>query len=184
MNDSPSLRVHEWLAILIAIGIIGSIALITSLNQDNTKTQTELLGKIDKEGFDVLVRGCVEHPGVYHFNTQVKMGDILAMAGVTPESDLRRYRQDAIITKGRTISVPTRAMITIYVKGAVKLETSFRIPKGTQLQDLLSIVALEEDADIEFLQSRRPLRPDEVIEIPSIDVTPERGRKKATNLGI
>ncbi|MEI8365617.1 MAG: SLBB domain-containing protein [Parachlamydiaceae bacterium] len=166
MHRSPALKIHEWLAIVMTIGILGSIALVTSLYQPSSEIRTQLPGKINRDGFDILIRGAVKHPGVYHFHSQIKMKEILEIAGVLPMADLRRYRLDTFVTKGRVITVPAVTMISIHVRGAVKQEGSIRVPKGTKLQDLLSLVELADDAEIQFLQKKRNLLPDEVIDIP------------------
>jgi len=165
-KNSTSLKVHEWLAISLFIGMLGSLALITTFYQDKVQFQVEAPSKSKIEGFDVLIKGAVRNPGIYHVNTQMQMKDVLALAEPLSEADLRKYQLESYITKGRVINVPTRTMLTIHVEGAVKGDKKFIVPKGTKVQDLLSLVELEENADIEVLLKKRKLMNNEVIVVP------------------
>ena len=172
-NLSPSvgvsrLKVHEWLVIAITVGILGSIAIITSFYEQKPKTAIDFHEKKLRSGFDILVKGAVQYPGVYHFPKQMQMKAILAIAGVYLNADLRRYHLEGVITKGRVINVPERVLLTIHLQGAVKGNKTITVPKGTKLEDLLSIVELEDNADIEFLQKKRKLLTNEVVDIPAL----------------
>ena len=98
-TEKAHLYVREWLAIGIVIVILGSLVIITSL----TRWQAPRQGSMPKTGqdsFDVLVKGAIAYPGVYHFDSKVRMGDLLELAGVNPEADLRPLQSRGLYQKG------------------------------------------------------------------------------------
>lgn len=165
-RQTEELRVHEWLAISVLIGIMGCLAIVTTFHGTKVNSQLEGHGKGRLDRFDVLVKGAVDHPGVYHLQVEMPMKEILALAGVRQDADLRRYALEAYVKKGRVINVPSKQMITIFLSGAVRGDTTIKVPKGTKVSDLLSIVDLAEDADVEVLQKKRLLKPNETLHIP------------------
>ena len=120
------------------------------------------------DGIDILVKGAVEYPGIYHFPTNIRIQDLFAIAKVSPLADLSKYNNENTITKSRALNIPSKAMITINVSGAVKNGGVLALPKGTRLQDLLSILELEENADIEPLQKKRKLTNGELVVIKAL----------------
>lgn len=167
-DDSFSLlKVHEWLAIAVVIGVIGGLACLTSFYErgEVSKVGSELVAKSHK-GFDVLIKGAVTHPGIYHINSETKMKEVLALAGVRSDADLRRFNLDAIVKKGRVINVPLRAMITVHLKGAVKTDQTVTLPKGSKFEELLNVGDFTADADLNALKKKRRLKEGEIILVP------------------
>ena len=165
-RQTEELSVHEWLAISVLIGILGCLALVTTFHGTQIHSQLEGRGKVRLDSFDVLVKGAVDHPGVYHLQGEMQMKEVLALAGVRQDADLRRYALEGYIKKGRAINVPAKQMMTIFLSGAIRGDRTIKVPKGTKVSDLLSIVELAEDADVEVLQKKRLLKPNETLYIP------------------
>jgi len=163
-QTSSSLQIHEWLAVTLLIGILGSIILISSFHEKKSEPQKKSM----LDGIDILVKGAVEYPGIYHFPTNIRIQDLFAIAKVSPLADLSKYNNENTITKSRALNIPSKAMITINVSGAVKNGGVLALPKGTRLQDLLSILELEENADIEPLQKKRKLTNGELVVIKAL----------------
>ncbi|HEV8051214.1 MAG TPA: SLBB domain-containing protein [Parachlamydiaceae bacterium] len=169
-ENISSLKVHEWLAIAILIGILSGLACLTSLNAKGESGRSAIEIHHNKySGFDVLVKGAVDHPGVYHINSEITMKDLLSLAGLSSSSDLRRFNLDAVIKKGRVVNVPLRAMINIRLAGAVKEERTLSIPKGSKLEDLVAIAELAPNANVKALMKKRRLKDDEIVIVPFLN---------------
>lgn len=168
-EEKYSLKVHEWLAITITAGIIGGLACLTSFNQkkESSKIGSSFISK-HNIGFEVLVKGAVEHPGIYHLHSEIQLKDLLAIAGVSSDADLRKFSLSGVLKKGRVINIPSKPMINIHLKGAVEKEYTLTVPKNTKLEDLIGIAKLNSNAEVNFLKKKRRLKPDEVIYVPEM----------------
>jgi len=167
-NKPVNLHVHEWFAILVLIGLIGGLAIITSDSQNQRSQnikETEIFYR--KDWVEVFVKGAVQFPGIYQVPSEMTMKDVLEMAQVSNEADLRRFNLDRSIGKARSINIPTKPMITIYLKGAVKRSGAISVPKGFRLQDILELDIFEENADKMVLKKKRKLKEGERINIPT-----------------
>lgn len=165
----PSLKVHEWLAILTVVGIIMVIVIVTYIEGRRVKTDPHINFKVSHDNFDVLIKGAVDFPGVYHLTSSMSMNEVLKLAGVKEEADLSRLTLDAMVKKGRTLTVPFKQMIKIQLEGRFKGESNVIIlPKGSKVSDLLNVLKFDDDADLEALQKKRLLKDGETIFIPAI----------------
>ena len=101
---------------------------------------------------------------------QIKKGavlkELLALAEVSTEADLRKLKDTAKLRNGQVIKVPKLAMLRIYLEGAVDHPRSLYVQKGTRLVDLLDKVKFAEGADLKILNRKRRLKDEEVIHIP------------------
>lgn len=163
-NCPEALNVHEWLAIAIMTGLLGGLALITFLSGPAFRQSRQF--QLQQGRIEVLIKGAVDHPGVYRIPPGMPMKDLLALAAVRENGDLRRYRPDSLIKKTRLIHVPEQAMMTVYVTGEVLSSKELRVPKGVKVEDLLPLITLTDEADPSILRKKRKLKPNEVIEIP------------------
>lgn len=167
-DNITSLKVHEWLAIVVIIGIIAGLACLTSFYDKDEEIHADSAWAAQNHtGFEVHVKGAVDYPGTYHLPYNIKMRDLLALAGVSSNADLRRFNLDAALKKGRIINVPARAMIHVHLKGAVKADKMVVIPKGSKLEDLINLAEFSEDADYNALRKKRRLKEGEVVLVPS-----------------
>ena len=162
-----SLKVHEWLAITVIIGMIGGLACLASLQEPRIDTDNfeSLAGS---QGFDVLIKGAVNNPGIYRLPQEMKLKELLILAGVSSNADLRRFHSDTVIKKARTLNVPVRLMITVHLKGAVKEEQDLILPKGSKLEDLIPLVSFSDHANISILKKKQRLKDGEIIHISEI----------------
>ena len=166
-DSISSLKVHEWLAIAVVIGIIGGLACLTSFyaRGEASNASSESLTHY-QQGFDVLVKGAVNHPGIYHIRSEIKLQELLTLAGVALNADLRRFNLETILKKGRVLTVPVRAMINVHLKGAVKQDQTITLPKGSKLEDLIALVNFASNANVNALKKKRRLKSEEVIIVP------------------
>lgn len=166
-EEKSSLKVHEWLAVATAAGIILGITCLTSFNgrEEVSRLNTSLIGKQDA-GFDILIKGAVGNPGIYHIHSEITLRDLLAISGILPNADLRRFNLDTVVKKGRILNVPSKAMINVHLEGAVMGNQMLTVPKNYRLMDLIDIGKFAPEADLNFLKKKRKLKPDEVIHVP------------------
>lgn len=164
----PALKVHEWLAIAILVAILTSLALMASASKgeigDKERDAPAFMacqGKIE-----IMVKGAVVFPGIYCVPSSASMKDVIMLAKATPETDLRRFQSDRPIKRGRSINVPTRKMVTVHLKGAVKVPGTVTLPKGSSLEDLLSVVEFADNANLKVLRKKRKLKDGEEVEVP------------------
>lgn len=169
-NRLSLLKVHEWLAITIIIGVIAGLTCLTSFQnkQEIRPKDMTWMTRTASGGFTILIQGAVDYPGMYHIDSPMTLGELLTLAGVQRDADLRRFRLSTLIKKGRTIRVPLRQMIQVHLRGAVNGEPTLTVPKGTKVEDLLSLADFRTDADIKILKKKRHLKADEVITIPHV----------------
>jgi hypothetical protein len=166
MQENVSfLKVYEWMAVAVIIGIITGLACLTSFYGKGESGRPNL-SRLEKLGFDVIIKGAVAQPGVYHIQSEMKMSDLLVLAEVLEKADLRRFKLDGIVKKTRIINVPERALITVHLQGACKNTTSIELLKGSKVEDLLELVDFSDEADLTVLKKKRQLKNDEVIYIP------------------
>lgn len=169
-KQQPSLKIREWLAVFILVGLISFLAIITTFKSSQKSSHSESLSYREKismnHHFDVVVKGAVGNPGVYHLSSSISMRDLLAIAQVNEDADLRRYNIDQVIQRGRIVNVPSRGVLTVHLTGAVKNPGVIQMPKGSSMQDLLAVVELEDQADRKFLEKKRKLKADEIIDVP------------------
>lgn len=141
---------------------------MTKVHSIHLDPHQKSFSKKNQHGFDVLVKGAVEHPGVYHLSSDMQMKDLLAIAGVKNTADLKRYSEDSWIKKGRVVNVLTQQMISVHLQGAVKGPSTLKLPKGSKVNDILNVIQLDEDADIEILQKKRLIKDNETFLIPHL----------------
>jgi SLBB domain len=164
-QNEAKLKVHEWLSILILIGAIISLMLIALLTESHTKI-IDLKFVKSEQKIEVLVKGAVKHSGIYKIPSGMLMRDFLQLADVSPDADLRRLSLDRPLKRARLLNIRIRDKIKVYVRGAVKNAGAFLLPKGSMMSDLLGIVELETGANARFLNKKRHLKSEEVLDVP------------------
>ncbi len=164
MNQKTAhLKVHEWLAVALLIGIIGTLAIISAKGNAHTKPNFTAYNK----GVEILVKGAVAYPGMYRLPSEVTMQELLAIVHVQPEADLRRLSMERLVKQGRVVNIPERSMITVHLQGAVKTPGPLRVPKGSRMEELLALPIFSENANTQGLRKKRKLKADEIIDIPN-----------------
>jgi len=168
VNEKISwLKAHEWLAIALTIGVILGLACLTSLYGREPYGKSETVFPSKSYRFDVLIKGAVAYPGLYRFPNEIQMKDLLDLAGVTQNADLRRFKLNAVIKKNRIVNIPVRETIIVHFQGTGTKIDSLKIPKGTKVEDLIAMGSFTEDADLTQLRKKRKLKDNEIFTIPS-----------------
>ena len=159
MLESPK---NKWIALVLAVLLVGGIALAyrqTSKLPDYTEASlsdsptgnTSIM--TSKPAMIVHIAGAVYHPGVYEVSGNVRVMDILKLAGgPLPQADLDGVNLAAKVKDGQRIKVPeikqstkkTTQATSSQTKASPTLEpsaaTTFPIHLGSATQeDLMSI---------------------------------------------
>lgn len=167
-TEKPALRVHEWLAVMLIIGLLGFLTAISWLNQKYpSAVETGTPHFIAAQEIEINLQGAVEHPGRRLVKKGTTVREALDQAGLNPDADLRRLKLDAKVRRNQNIKVPKLAMITVVLEGAVVQPGAVVMPKGSRLMDLIDKVALQESADVDKLRKKRRLKEGEVIVVPN-----------------
>jgi protein involved in polysaccharide export with SLBB domain len=115
---------------------------------------------------DVIVKGAVAREGVYTISPEMTMGDLLAICEVCSNADLRRFKLDNPIKKGRVLHVRERKVIYVEVSGAISNPGIIEMYPGNRYADLKGKVALLSNADTSIFKKRGVLKDKQKIEIP------------------
>lgn len=167
-KNPSNLKVHEWLAVIILITILLTLSAMAYLSQGDIGDKERLTPAfLSHQGkIEILIKGAVDHPGTYVVPSLITLDEVLRLAQVKPEADLRRFQLDRPIKRGRTLNIPTREMISIELNGVFNPPKKITVPKGSKVEDLLNLIDFPKDADLKPLQKKRKLKPDEVIIVP------------------
>jgi hypothetical protein len=165
-SERPSLHVHEWLAVMAVIGLIGCLTAISWWNGHNPSTFEKGPPQfIAAQEIEINIQGAVVNPGRRLVKKGMTVREALAQAGLLAEADLQKVNLDAKVRRNQTIKVPKQATVTVYVEGAVLLPGPVVLPKGAKLQDLIDKLRFQDSADVEPLRKKRRLKEGETIVI-------------------
>ena len=169
-SDKPSLQIHEWLAVVCIIGLLGFLTALSWFNATySSAPETGTPHYILAQEIEINIQGAVEQPGRRLVKKGITVGEALAHAGLLSDADLRRVKLDSKVRRNQTIKVPQLATITVIVEGAVVTPGSLKLPKGAKLMDLIAHVVLQDNADVEKLRKKRRLKDGETIQVPKKD---------------
>lgn len=164
---TPSLALHEWMAVVVIIGFFVSLTVISLANTESIAQPQGELHYLKAQAYEVFVQGAVEAPGSYRVDAGSKVKDIVALAKPLPDADLRRFRGESKAREGQVINIPIREKIEVHVAGAVVHEGKISVPRGTRLEEIGQFVELTANADIAKIQRKRFLKADEKILVPA-----------------
>lgn len=146
---------------------MGGLAFLTSFEgREKNRDFRKFHISENMKGFDLIIKGAVANPGIFHMQSEIKLEDLLALAEVFPEADLHRFNLKSIVKKTRVIHIPLKKTINIHLKGAVKSEQTIKLPKGSKLENLVEFIELPPEADLKALKRKRRLKEGEVVYIP------------------
>jgi hypothetical protein len=163
--QSPGLHAYEWITVILIVALMGWLTAITHFKSNALPEVLDQPHYIFNPEIEVWIEGAVKNPGKFKMKRGEKVEDLLERAQPTKEADLSQIRQKTKLKKGQKLNIPALAMITVHIQGAVKQSVSLTIPKGTVLEDLISKIKFEKDANIEKLKKKRVLKEGEVIKV-------------------
>jgi len=187
----------EWLSkykgiIILLVGIIGIVLVNWSnlFGSDSTVTpqnysQALLTTNLENDGVEdtiiVDIKGEVIYPGYYEVSNQLRIGDIITIAGgITEDADLSDINQAARLVDEMIIVIPKDenseifdipediVKIIVEIKGEVLHPGIYDINKSARVGDLLELAGgPTEDADLENINQASKLNDGNVISVPS-----------------
>ena len=181
-NPKSQLFVHEWIAISIILGFLLLLTLITATGQshDFQSLKTGPTSYLKPQEIEIHIAGAVAKPGTYRVKSGTKLQEAIILADPLLEADLRKIKPTSRLRNGQKIVLPRMEMISISVSGAVQGEVTLSVPKGLRLNELSKYIKFTEDADVEKINSKRFLRNQEKINVPSKSAVnmPRKGSRK------
>lgn len=167
MSNSKKMPLHEWLAVLVIILAMILLTVVALFNQnDSLPEHTGQPHFIAPQEIEITVEGAVENPGIHQLKKGARVKDALLAAKTLPEADISKLKLESKLRDGRVIKVPYKAMITIYLQGAVEVEGVLKVKKGTRLNELVNIAVFSPLADLSALNKKRRLKDGETIHVP------------------
>ncbi|MBA3602266.1 MAG: SLBB domain-containing protein [Parachlamydiaceae bacterium] len=168
-NPKAQLFVHEWLAIAIILGFLLLLTLIAAIgqSQDHEAHKTVPGNYLKPQEIEFHIEGAVAKPGIYRVKVGTKLKEAIILAEPLLEADLRKIKPASRVRNGQKVVLATREMISISVSGAVQEGVTLSVPKGLRLNELSKYVKFTDDADIEKVKSKRHIKNQEKIEVPS-----------------
>lgn len=165
MSDSrwaSSLHVHEWMAVVLLIVSVLIICFVTHFNIDAIKYSSNQ----PSDTHDVIVKGAVDREGIYRIGLKMTLGELLTICEVCPNADLRRYKLDNPLKKGRVLNIRPRKVIRVHVSGAVITPGTIEMFPGQRYADLRKKIELLSDADDSILKKKGVLKDNQKIDVP------------------
>lgn len=158
---------HEWVVVvlLIVIFIISSI-IIYIRDQDSLSTTKNTNHHMQDE-LQITIQGQVLKPATYKLKRGASMAELLALAEPLPEADLSRIKNSRKLKPDEIITIPAKAMITVFVEGYVERVGFIEVPKGTRINELSKYVKFLPVADEKKINKKRLLKDQEVIIVPA-----------------
>lgn len=166
MKEKEQLNTYEWIVVLSLILLMCTITVITHKHWflSPSRQYSEPHYVYDQK-IQVRIEGAVESPGIYSVEKGAKIEDVLVKAKPAVNADLKKLIPTKKVRDGQTIKVPTLELITIYLEGAVKQPGAKLVPKGTEMEDLLSLVEFKKDADLAKLKRKKRLKEGEIVKV-------------------
>lgn len=158
------LAVHEWAAIFTIIGFVLLVAIVCWINNADDEQNSASPGP---HHIEVSISGAVKRPGIYQLAAGAHLAELLALAEVDEQADMRRFSAKRVLRHNQSIHIRTKPMITIYLSGAVVNAGEVRVPQGTRLSDLKQQGLLLPQADAKVVANKRYLRDQQKIYIPA-----------------
>lgn len=133
----------------------------------------------------VEVRGAVQAPGLYEVSSDLRVGDVIMIAGgLKDNADLASINQAERITDAMIIDVPSQSQswttlppaelvrIVVEIKGEVKYPGIYTLYKNARVYDLVDKAGgLTQNADISGIDMAKTLYDGDTIRVPAKPMT-------------
>lgn len=159
---------HEWMIVCLIILLMFFLSFVTYMKSDESLPQLVKNKDLNFDKMRVFIQGAVKKPGEYTLKKNSLLAELLELAEPLPEADLRLLKRNKKIKDGQHLYVPLKALITIYIEGAVEQPGPLKIWKGTRFNELKSKINLQETADPKFFNKKRYLKDQEIIKVPNL----------------
>jgi len=155
-----TLRVHEWLAISVFVGLLGMLTAINLIQSDSTPViKTESPHYVIPPTITLHVEGAVENPGPIQVKRKSTVKEALEQVKLLPDADLSKIKMSSKVRKGQVIKIPSKTMLTVIIEDA----GSFQVPRGTRVNELPKILNLPDGIDRSKFRSKRRVKDNEKL---------------------
>lgn len=157
---------HQWWVGYALILTILFFVLVSQFSRAGLfRQEVGTPGYLKSRYFEVTVKGAVQFPGTYVLPKGTDMKRLLQRAKAHPEADIDSLLEGSKLYDGQVVKVKKRAMITVYLQGAVENPGGYRLPKGSRAKELKKVARLLEGADPAPLLTKKKLKDGQVVAI-------------------
>lgn len=104
-SESPSLPVHEWIAVLLIVVMLSVlVSVVTYSSVSHIDDEIGLPHHIMPE-IQVTVEGAVEKPGSYQVKRGTTLQEVLDLAKPLHDADLSRLKPEKKVRSGQVIKI-------------------------------------------------------------------------------
>jgi protein involved in polysaccharide export with SLBB domain len=164
-EERPFLGIHEWLAVVFIIGLMGMLTLLSWRGSESNDIEVEAPHFITDPTLEITVEGEVQFPGALRMRKGETVGDALKLAGLKADSDSRKLNFEAKLRRNQKIFVPALKRIKVFVKNEQGISTEVKMPLGARLEDLLIKIDFQK-GDIKG--QKRKLKDGEIIALENL----------------
>jgi len=100
------LPIHEWLAIMVIIGILLTLTFISVFSNSSPKMLHEQAHFIIPQEIEVTVEGAVAKPGSYTIKKGATVDDVLKQAEPLPTANLKKIKMDKKLRRNQKLKIP------------------------------------------------------------------------------
>ncbi|HSX38020.1 MAG TPA: hypothetical protein VLE95_04235 [Chlamydiales bacterium] len=166
----------EWIFSISFLLLLFALSAISTFHSHRKKIDlSNCIAKI----VDVKITGEVVNPGVFPTTVGTRLGDVIKKSRPKRFADLESLKLDNPIVKETEIAILPLLEISVFVEGAVLHRKELKLPVGSRICDLKHKIEFSNNADLQFLKSRRQLANGETVTIPE---QKEEEIDKKTNL--
>jgi DNA uptake protein ComE-like DNA-binding protein len=104
--ERPSLYVHEWLAVVAVLSFVTVLTLLT--NRNNASFSSSHIGEghfMNDPYVEVRVEGAVVKPGIYRMKRGQTLQEVLDIAQVLPDANLKKIKLQSKVRANQVIHV-------------------------------------------------------------------------------
>ena len=106
-ESTPSLRIHEWLAVIIIVSLLIVLTLITHFSESKPVITNHPHYIVDQK-IEVFVEGAVEEPLRLIVTKGTRVEEVLEKVKLLPEADLSKLKLQAKVRRGQHIRIPQK----------------------------------------------------------------------------
>lgn len=168
-NTKSQIYIHEWLVIVFFISILIVLTFLSHSFHFKVKSdiQSPFIRLVD-ENVLVAIEGAVVAPGQYELKKGSTVEELLKLAGVKPDAELKKVKKSKVLRKGDLIKIPGKEVINITIVYDDCKRVEVKVPKGTKYHELASLCMLEGCSDYVFFKKKHLLKDGEEITLRKV----------------
>jgi hypothetical protein len=167
-TSEKELYPHEWLAIIFIIAILSIITLATHSSESAPSANLATASHyVVNQYIEVSIEGAVESPGKHTLKKGASIKELLNLAKLLPNADLKHIKEEKILRQGQKVKIPQFEMVTIILKFK-DTSQEINVKKGTKIEELPHLYTFDSNVNLKSFQKKRRVKNGEVIRVASL----------------